>query len=81
MIIWDGVPNERGTREEYIACVPDKLWPRVVPISADEACLAVAKEKGAKPAFPKPETGHNSWSDNLIAKLKAELGPPPKKKR
>ncbi|HSI85579.1 MAG TPA: hypothetical protein VK970_17490 [Candidatus Methylacidiphilales bacterium] len=74
MIIWDGVPNERGTRDEYIACVPDKLWTRVVPISADDECLTIAKGKGAKEPSPKPPTGHNSWSETLVARLKTELG-------
>jgi hypothetical protein len=81
LIIWDGVPNERGTREEYIACVPDKLWPRVVPISADDACLAIAKEKGSKEPSPKPASGHNSWSDTLVARLKVEFGVPAKGKK
>lgn len=73
-IVWDGTPNERGTKEEYIACIPEILWNRVIPISTDADLQAVAAGKGALPALPKIPDHINSWSERLAAFIGEKLG-------
>ncbi|MFZ5806771.1 MAG: hypothetical protein ACOY3I_06160 [Verrucomicrobiota bacterium] len=77
-IIWDGAPNERGTTEEYIGCIPDALWKRVIPISVDAAILETAKSKGAHPPVSKKENAVNTWSEEVVAYLRPLI---PNKKR
>lgn len=77
-IIWDGAPNERGTTEEYINCIPATLWPKVLPISVDTKLLDIAKERGAHAPISKREKAINSWSEEIVAYIKSRL---PKKKR
>lgn len=72
-IIWDGTANVNGTEAEFIACIPEGLWNRVIPISIDEKILATAKERGALPAIPKRLDGINPWSESVVAYLKERL--------
>lgn len=78
-IIWDGAPNERGTQEEYVGCIPDALWNRVIPISVDNAILEIAKGKGAHPPVSKKETAVNTWSEEVVAYLRPLIIKPKKR--
>jgi hypothetical protein len=73
IIIWDGIPDEHGTREEYVNCIPTNLWNHVLPISNDEESLAFAKSKGSHPPLPKQTKGVNTWSDAVVTYLKSVL--------
>lgn len=64
-IIWDGAPNERGTQQEYEACIPDNLWSRVIPISQNEESLTFAKDKGAHTPIPKQTNAIHAWIDQV----------------
>lgn len=74
VIIWDGEPNERGTREEYSACIPDIFWKRVIPISSEPENQATAQAKGALPPLPKPAESLNAWAAQVTVAAKALLG-------
>lgn len=76
IIVWDGEPNERGTREEYAACIPDIFWKRVVPISTEAENLAHAQTKGALPALSKPKESLNAWAEQVTVMVKSVLAPP-----
>lgn len=69
-VIWDGAPNERGTKEEYSQCIPDALWNRVIPISVDEALQAEAKGRGSHPPIPKKTDAINTWSEAVVEYLR-----------
>lgn len=78
VILWDGVPNERGTLEEYLNCIPQELWPRVTPISTDPEILKIAQERGARPPVCKKEDAVNKWSEEMVIYLKKLM---PRKKK
>ena len=69
-IVWDGAANERGTTAEYAACIPAAQWKNVLPISIDEAILAVARERGAFEPLPKKPEAMHAWADDLVLRLK-----------
>jgi DNA-binding NtrC family response regulator len=75
LIIWDGQPNERGTREEYAACIPDDLWKKTVPISVDPDTQSWAQSKGAHPPIAKPNEALNAWAAQLVTFTKPLLIP------
>lgn len=75
IIIWDGAPNERGTLEEYVNCIPAELWSRVIPISVDASVSAIATSKNSHPAIPKKMQAVNSWSDELVVYIKKLIHP------
>ncbi|GEM_PF-2573675 len=79
LIIWDGAPNERGTTEDYTNAIPASFWSRVVSISIQPELQEIAKDKGAKLAFPKHPEALNSWCDQLAVQIKPLL-PKPKKR-
>lgn len=81
VIIWDGEPNERGTREEYAACIPDHFWKRVIPISSVAESQSHAQSKGALPALPKPQESLNAWAAQVTVAAKSILSPPKPGKR
>jgi DNA-binding NtrC family response regulator len=77
-IIWDGVPNERGTAAEYAQCIPLEQWKKVIPISHEPEHLELAKTRGAQEAHPKQVDHLHAWADGLLARFKKLI---PKKKR
>lgn len=81
VLVWDGEPNERGTREQYAACIPDHFWKRVIPISTVPESQAYAQSKGALPPLPKPEESLNAWAAQVTVAAKAILAPPKSGKR
>lgn len=76
IIIWDGEPNERGTREEYAGCIPEPLWKRVIPISTEVGSHAWAHGKGALPPIPKPKESLKAWAEQLTVKAREVMTPP-----
>ena len=78
-IIWDGAPNERGTQQEYEECIPDKLWPRVIPISQNETSLSFAKNKGAHSPIPKQNQAIHAWIEQVAEYLRPLLNSKNKK--
>lgn len=81
LIIWDGQPNERGTREEYAVCIPDELWKKTIPISADDESQSWAQSKGAYPVVALPKESRNAWAAQLCVSTKAILIPVKAQKR
>lgn len=75
LVIWDGVPNERGTRQEYADCIPDDIWNRTICISADAECQAHARLKNARKIMPKDPEALNSWADDVATYVKSALRP------
>jgi len=79
LIIWDGVPNERGTREEYASCIPEVLWRKVIPISVDETILEFAKQRGALEPVPKKVDMAHAWVKELAERVRVALSSKKKK--
>ena len=71
VIIWDGAPDEHGTQEEYIGCIPNDLWKRVIPISFDPAILEIAQQRGAQPPLPKKNGAVNTWSEEIVQRIRS----------
>jgi hypothetical protein len=69
VIVWDGAPNARGTQEEYANCIPERLWPKVLPISVAEDLQAFAASKGAMPPCPKRQEAIGPWSDEVTKRI------------
>ncbi len=75
VIIWDGEPNERGTREDYAICIPDAFWRRVISISVDTESQDWAKSKGSTLSIPKPKESLKAWAGQLANSAKQLLSP------
>ena len=69
-IIWDGAAGANGQKDEYVHCIPDALWSRVIPISNDNSLVEIAKGKGAHAPIPKADQGVNSWSEKVVEYLR-----------
>ena len=74
-IIWDGHPRPGCPLQEYLASVPDALWPKVIPTSVDSAALDAAKAKGALEAVSKQTDCLHTWSDRLAEALQKRVPP------
>lgn len=73
VIIWDGLEDANGTRQEYIDAIPNDQWSRLIPVSPDADVLAVAKEKGAMEPVPKIADKLNTWSENMAIAIRPLL--------
>ncbi len=72
-IVWDGLARKGCPLEEYVACIPDVLWKKVIPISSDPAAREAAQAKGALPAVPKPAEALNGWAETVAGAVKKLL--------
>ena len=75
LIIWDGTPNERGTRQEYLDCIPEAQWKATICISMTEEDQEEAQTRGARKILPKRPDGLNAWADDVVEYVKAALRP------
>ncbi len=78
-IVWDGLPREGCPLDEYLNCIPQPLWAKVIPISSDVAALEAAKARGAQEPLSKPAEALNAWSEAVVQRFKPLLAPKKKK--
>jgi ActR/RegA family two-component response regulator len=73
-IVWDGLAREGCSLDEYLNCIPQRLWPKVIPISSDAAALEAAQARGAQQPLSKPTESLNAWAEAVVQKFKPLLG-------